>query len=211
MAEQKITRMKSTRKPLSEKAKTNEGNAEKEDWLATLQRGKETLGTTIGADGKTLDVERWHMRGISIPTTCMAGADELSENIKIALQLKFAAIAMALRSNSKDLQDEAIDTVLGDLLVGAYQDKLIAYTRVPSGDSKNSMSALKEIQRVRQAADTHLLNILKAVRDIKRPPVNVVVKQADEVNVAEQINQAEQQVNIGKHQQANINPGKQSA
>jgi len=46
-----------------------------------------------------------------------------------------------------------------------------------------------------------LLNIVKAVRDIKRPPVSVVVKQADQVNVAEQINQGEQQVNIAKNGQ----------
>jgi len=46
MAEQKTTRMKSTRKPLSEKAQTDEANAEKQDWLAKLQKGKETLGTT---------------------------------------------------------------------------------------------------------------------------------------------------------------------
>jgi len=70
---------------------------------------------------------------------------------------------------------------------------------VPSGYSKNSIEALNSIQRARQSADTHLLNIIKAIRDIKRPPVNVVIKEAEQVNVAEQINQGEQQVNIGEH------------
>jgi hypothetical protein len=42
--------------------------------------------------------------------------------------------------------------------------------------------------------------MIKAVRDIKRPPVNVVVKEAQQVNVAERINQADKQVNIAKNQ-----------
>jgi hypothetical protein len=100
--------------------------------------------------------------------------------------------------------------MLGDLVAGAYQDKLITYTRVPVGHNINSVEALNAMQKVRQSADSHLLNIIKAVRDIKRPPVNVVVKEAEQVNVAEQINQGEQQVNIGKHQ-ANIGNNKQSS
>jgi hypothetical protein len=170
--------------------------------LARKDKAKdsEILATTTH-NGKKVNIEKWHIAGISILPTCISGSDELDEEKRATLELKFLAVKAALKSNSKDLQDEVIDTILGDLVAGAYQDKLIAYTRVPSGHSKNSLEALKEIQRVRQAADTHLLNIVKAVRDIKRPPVNVVVKQADQVNVAEQINQADKQVNIAKNQQ----------
>lgn len=153
-------------------------------------------------NGKKVNIEKWHIAGISILPTCISGSDELDEEKRATLELKFLAVKAALRSKSKSLQDEVVDTMLGNLIAGAYQDKLVLYTRVPSGHSKNSLEALKEIQRVRQAADTHLLNIIKAIRDIKRPPVNVVVKEAEQVNVAEQINQGEQQVNIAKNQQS---------
>lgn len=162
-------------------------------------KGSEILATTTH-NGKKVNIEKWHIAGISIQSICIVGSDELDEEKRATLELKFLAIKAALQSNSKDLQDEVIDTILGDLVAGAYQDKLLAYTRVPSGHSKNSLEALKEIQRIRQVADTHLLNIIKAIRDIKRPPVNVVVKEAGQVNVAEQINQADKQVNIAKNQ-----------
>ena len=55
---------------------------------------------------------------------------------------------------------------------------------------------------MRQSADNHLINVLRAFRDIKRPPVQVVVKQAQQVNVAEQMNQGDQQVNISKNEHA---------
>ena len=58
------------------------------------------------------------------------------------------------------------------------------------------------LQKQRQLADIHLLNIIKAIRDIKHPPVQVVVKQAEQVNVGEQINQADKQVNISKDKQS---------
>ena len=183
----------------------------KKNGLAKKEKAEDSeILATMTCTGKKVNIEKRHIAGICIPPTCITGSEGLNEEHKETLQLKFETVKFALRSKSQDLQDEAIDTRLGDLVAGAYQDKLIAYTRVPSGYSKNSIEAFNSIQKARQAADTHLLNIIKAIRDIKRPPVNVVVKQAEQVNVAEQINQAEQQVNIGKHQ-ANIGRDKQSA
>ena len=63
------------------------------------------------------------------------------------------------------------------------------------------MPTLRSVQRMRQSADRHLLDVLKPARDIKRPPVQVVVQQAETVNVAGQVNQGDQQVNIGKNEQ----------
>lgn len=180
----------------------------KKNGLAKKNKAKDSeVLATMTCNGKKMNIERWHIAGICIPPTCIAGSEKLNEEHKARLEQKFEAVKFALRSKSQDLQDEAIDTMLGDLVAGAYQDKLITYTRVPSG---NSLEALISIQKVRQSVDTHLLNIIKAIRDIKRPPVNVVVKEAEQVNVAEQINQGEQQVNIGKHQ-ANIGNNKQSS
>jgi hypothetical protein len=161
------------------------------------------LGTIMDSDGKPLDVEKKHIDEIDIPPVCIVGSGTLDDESREALSLKFYAVKMALKSNSKNLQDRAIDTMLGDLVVGAYQDKLTVYQIERSEHSQNSFDVLKETQRVRRAADMHLLNIITAVKDIKRPPVSVVVKEAEQVNVAEQINQGDKQVNIGK-QQANI-------
>ena len=57
-------------------------------------------------------------------------------------------------------------------------------------ESINPIEALRQIQRLRQSSDAHLLRILQVTRDLKRPPVNVVVKRADQLNINEQ-----QQVN----------------
>ena len=156
---------------------------------------------TITRNGKKLTLKKWHIAGICIPPTCIVGPDKLPKYVKEFLDLKLEAMKVALFSESKSLQDKAIDTILGDLVAGAYQDKLVAYTTTPSEDYQGNLDTSRRIQKARQSADTHLLNMLKAVRDIKRPPVNVVVKEAGQVNVAEQINQADKQVNIAEKQQ----------
>ena len=189
---------------MAKKATKRRKPAKKKTDLA--KRGKpknsEILATMI-RDGKKVNIEKWHIAGICVLPVCISGADELSKEQKARFELKFEAVKIALCSDSKKLQDTVVDTILGDLVAGAYQDKLIAYTRIPVGDRQNSLDALSGIQRVRQSADTHLLNIIKAVRDIKRPPVNVVVKQAEQVNVAEQINQGDKQVNIAPKSDSN--------
>ena len=179
----KVVKKKAAKKELAKNKCALAGKDEAE--------GSDILGT-ITVNGKKVNIERCHIRGISIPPACIAGSSTLSEKIREALTQKFEAVKAALRSNSKSLQDEAIDTMLGDLITGAYQDKLVIYTRVPSGHSKDSVEALNSIQKARQLADTHLLTIIKAVRDIKRSPVNVVVKEAEQVNVADK------QVNISQ-------------
>ena len=161
----------------------------------------EILGT-MNSNGKMVNIKKWHISGVSIPPEGMLDDETLNEKGKEIFKLKFAAVKAALKSKSKDLQNEAIDEMLGDLVAGAYQDKIIAYARVPSGDSRNSFETYNSIIKARQSADTHLLTILKAVRDIKRPPVSVIVKEAQQVNVADQINQADKQVNIAKNQQS---------
>ena len=163
--------------------------------------GSEIL-KTLTRNGEKLILKKWHIAGICIPPACIVGPNKLPEYLKEFLDLKLEAMKVALFSESKGLQDKAIDTILGDLVTGAYQDKLIAYTSTPSEDYQGCLDTARKIQKSRQSADTHLLHILKAVRDIKRPPVNVIVKEAQQVNVAEQINQADKQVNISKTQQS---------
>jgi len=110
---------------------------------------------TITINGKKVNIERWHIRGISISPVCIAGSSTLSKKTSEALNQKFEAVKTALSSDSKSLQDEAIDTMLGDLITGAYQDKLVIYTRVPSGHSEDSLEALKKSKRSdKQQIDT---------------------------------------------------------
>ena len=103
---------------------------------------------------------------------------------------------------NSDLHEELINEIMGDLITGAFQNRLEAYSIYLTEDNKNSTEAMGILQKQRQLADIHLLNIIKAIRDIKRPPVQVVVKQAEQVNVGEQINQGDKQVNIAKNQQS---------
>ena len=111
---------------------------------------------------------------------------------------KIAFLKVALKNS--DLHEELINEIMGDLITGAFQNRLEAYSISLSEDNKNSIEAMRILQRQRQSADIHLLNIIKAIRDIKRPPVQVVVKQTEQVNIAEQISQADKQVNITKNQ-----------
>jgi hypothetical protein len=166
---------------------------ERKNELAKKNKDEDSgiLGT-MTSKGKKVNIEKWHITGISIPTTLIAGSDELNEEQKAIFELKSEAVKLALKSKSKDLQDEAIDTMLGDLVAGAYQDKLIVYTRAPSGHSRNSLEALKGIQSVRQAADVHLLRILRAVKEIKQHQPKLTVKEAQQVNVADK------QVNVSQ-------------
>jgi len=205
MAKKKTVKSKIVKKKLAG------GTENKNEMVSKNDLGEEVLTTRTVKNGKTIEIKRKHIDSFYIQPVCIAGPETIGEEADKAFTLKFGAIRAAIQSDSKDLQNEAISAILGDLVVGAYQDKLLAYATSVSENNKNNVEAWEKIQKQRQAADTHLLNIIKAIRDIKRPPVNVVVKQAEQVNVAEQISQAEQQVNIGKYQQANINPNKPSA
>ena len=170
------------------------GRAKKNTSLAKRNKPKnsQVLATTT-KNGKEVNIERWHIAGISISPVGIVFSGDLGRKAKAHLQLKFEAVGAALRSGSKDLEDETINTILGDLVAGAYQDKMLTYAVTPT---RNTTEALERVQRLRQSADMHLLNMVKAVRDIRRPPVSVFVKEAEQVNVAEQLNQADKQVNI---------------
>lgn len=164
---------------------------------------KEVLATYEDSDGKEINIERWHIKGVNFFPTPMVSMDKISKENLLYLTLKFKAVKMALKSESKELQDEAIDEILGDLVEGAYQDKVIAYNRTLAENYESSSKAFYDLQKIRQAADIHLLKIIKTVRDIKHPPVKIVVKDAEQVNVAEQINQGDKQINIAKNQYSN--------
>ena len=183
----KMTKRKKPAKKVNELAKRDK--PESSETLATFTR-----------NGKKVSVKRWHLTGIHGLPVLIAGSGILKKEQKDMFELRLTAIRVAITSDSKNLQDEAIGDILGELVIGAYQDRLMAYGIMLTDQCTVNTEKVNEIQKVRQTADTHLLSILKAVRDIKRPPVTVVVKEAEQVNVAEQINQADKQVNIAKKQ-----------
>ena len=110
-------------------------------------------------------------------------------------------VGIALLAMYKVLPDEKkretmIDRILSEIIMGAYQDRIVAYTINPSGLNIDSTEAMETIQRIRQKADMHLIHAIQAFKEIRRPPVNVVVRQADQVNVGEKQMNVDKQVNI---------------
>ena len=168
--------------------------------MAKKNGKKELLAIFKDTNGKEVNIERCHIKSVQIPPSPMVSIEGLSKENALYLILKFKALRIALLSKTKDLQNEAVDEILGDLLEGAYQDKITAYNRTLTENYESSSKAFYNLQKIRQAADTHLLNIIKAIRDIKSPPVNAIVRKAERVNIAEQINQGDKQVNIAKNQ-----------
>jgi hypothetical protein len=52
---------------------------------------------------------------------------EAKKEQKAIFELKFETVKLALKSKSKDLQDEVTDTMLGDLVAGAYYDVILIF------------------------------------------------------------------------------------
>ena len=117
-----------------------------------------------------------------------------NEETKQTMDLSLSAMLKPLQEDGK--RDRIVDRVLSEIVIGAYQDRVVAYSISPSGPNADSTEAVEMIQKIRQRADRHLLLVIQAFKDIKRPPVKVVVKQADQVNVAEKQMNVEKQLNI---------------
>lgn len=104
--------------------------------------------------------------------------------------------AMFRNFSNEQKRERILNSILSEIILGAYQDRMVAYVISPSGVNTDSTEAMEMIQRLRQKADLHLIRIIQAFKDIKRPPVNIVVKQADQVNVGEKQMNVDKQVNI---------------
>lgn len=100
----------------------------------------------------------------------------------------FYAIMKTVRDALMDesLQTDTINKILAEVIAGAYQDRVVAYTHICKD---NNLEVIRTIQQRRQSADNHLLHVIQAFKNFKRPPVNVVVRRTEQVNVADkQIN-----------------------
>jgi hypothetical protein len=80
---------------------------------------------------------------------------------------------------------DIIDRIFIELIEGAYQDRMVAY----SISAEDKYSNLGTIQSIRQRADNHLARLIKAYTDLKKPPVKVSVRNLDQMNISDkQIN-----------------------
>ena len=76
-------------------------------------KGSEIL-KTLTRKGKKVNVERGDITEIYALPAPIAGSEMFSAEAKAALELKLEAIKVAIRSDAKDLQDEA----LGEIRLG---------------------------------------------------------------------------------------------
>lgn len=100
----------------------------------------------------------------------------------------FYTIMKIVRNTLMDENSQAdmINKILAETIAGAYQDRVIAYAW---SENTKSSEAIQRTQQMRQSADNHLLRVIQALRDFKRPPVSVTVRKTDQVNIADkQIN-----------------------
>jgi len=86
----------------------------------------------------------------------------------------------------ENLQGSVVDKIMGEVITRAYQDELIAYVLT---SPERTLQSTQRLQRIRQSADLHLVRMLRAFMEMKRPPVSVIVKKTSQVNVGDkQIN-----------------------
>jgi len=89
------------------------------------------------------------------------------------------------RLADEKLNADTIDRVFNELIADAYSDRTIVYLL----KADNNFSDIEKIQAIRQKADNHLIQLIKAYIDFKKPPIKVFVRKLDQLNVSDkQIN-----------------------
>jgi len=87
--------------------------------------------------------------------------------------------------DDKEQVADTMDRIFIELIEGAYQDRMVAYTISAEGSYNN----LETAQSIRQRADNHLVRLIKAYTDFKKPPIRVSVRNLDQMNISDkQIN-----------------------
>jgi len=127
------------------------------------------------------------------PTPMWGNAFRDNEKTKQNMDLNLSVMFRTLWTKKSD---KVIDKILSEVILGAYQDRSVAYSVSPSGISADNTEALEMVQRIRHRADRHLLQVLETFKEIKRPPVKVVAEQAEQVNIAERQMIVDKQLNV---------------
>jgi len=85
-----------------------------------------------------------------------------------------------------------INRIFNELIGGAYLDRMVAYALEANGTYSN----LETVQSIRQKADNHLIRLIKAYLDIKKPPIKISVRKLNQLNISDkQINMNQKNAN----------------
>lgn len=80
---------------------------------------------------------------------------------------------------------DTVNKVFNELIADAYSDRAVVYLL----KADNNFSDMEKTQAIRQKADNHLIRLIRAFADIKKPPIKVFVRKLDQLNVSDkQIN-----------------------
>ena len=82
-----------------------------------------------------------------IPPSPIIDMKNSKENL-LYLNIKLKALSIASQSKSKEMQDEAIHSILEDLIEGAYQDRIFAYSRKLLKNYGGSSKAFYDLQKI---------------------------------------------------------------
>jgi hypothetical protein len=184
------------------KTPVNDALAEVEKAVAKPTKNRKKNGRTgAGEQGLPQDAERLKESLDKMEAYIYAQPKPMWGNIFRDNEEGERTLSMSLSSMFQSLLDEekrdkVADRIMSEIVLGAYQDRIVAYSISPSGHCADGTEAMEMIQKIRHRADRHLLRVLQAFKDIRRPPVKVVVKQAEQVNVAERQMNVDKQLNI---------------
>lgn len=160
----------------------------------TEQAGADVSVMKPAAQGLKESLEKFESYVRAQPTPMWGNVFRDNEEGKQTLDLDLSVMFRSLLDDAK--RDKVFDKILSEIVLGAYQDRIVAYSISPGGLRADSTEAMETVQRIRHRADRHLLRVLEAFKEIKRPPVKVVVRQAEQVNVAEKQMNVDKQLNI---------------
>ena len=93
------------------------------------------------------------------------------------------------RLADEKLTADTIDRVFNELITDAYLDRELTYCMTIDNVT---LEKADRLQAIRQKADNHLVRIIRAFVDIKRPLIKVFVRKVDQLNVSDK------QVNISQ-------------
>lgn len=112
----------------------------------------------------------------------------LKHNESGAKSIRHVSEKFRERLADEKLNADTIDRVFNELVADAYSDRTIVYLL----KADNNFSDIEKIQTIRQKADNHLIQLIKAYVDFKKPPIKVFIRKLDQLNVSDK------QVNINQ-------------
>ena len=83
------------------------------------------------------------------------------------------------------LREKVVDIILSEVLAAAYLDRALVYSLQLPEYYQEDFDSMQKLIAIREAADNHLLRIIKTIREITHTRPTVSIRQAEQVNIAE--------------------------